>query len=95
MSIVVVEDEAHTEWQGKFPSIKDAIAELRLRADIPWDQRPNVCPCTNWKNCGRRYEVIEYDDETLPWREMRRYPVLNISASGVFWSYGLQELDTE
>ena len=78
-----------------FLSMKDAIAELRRRAAIPWDQEPNVAPCNNWRNCSRRYEVVEYDDHALPWREMRRYPLLKISASGVFWSSGLQELDTE
>jgi len=85
----------HSEWQGRFLSIKDALAELRVRAEIPWNQEPNIAPCTNWKNCGRKYEVVEFDDHALPWREIRRYPLLDISASGVSWSNHLQDLDME
>jgi len=44
MSIIVIEDEIHAEWQGKFLNMKDAITELKSRAEIPWDQRPNVAP---------------------------------------------------
>ena len=95
MSIVIIEDERHAEWQGRFLSIKEAIAELRVRADIPWDQAPNAAPCTNWKNCGRTYEIVEFDDHSSPWHEIRRYPLLDISASGVSWYGNLQELDTE
>ena len=98
-----IEDEAHAEMCGDFPSMKDALAELRRRAAIPWDQEPNVTPCNNWKTCGRRYEIvefetafdIEFEEYSLPWTELRRYPVLDIRASGVSWSSNLQELDIE
>ena len=53
----VIEDEAHAEPQGEFDSLESAIAELRRRADMPWDAAPNLPPCTNWRTCGRRYEV--------------------------------------
>jgi len=75
----------HAEQHGKFLSIEDAIAELRLRAGIPWDKKPNAAPCTNWRNCGRKYELVEYDDSSRPWKVINRIAALNVSAKGVFW----------
>lgn len=85
----VIEDEGHAEQHGEFSTIDAAIAELRHRAAIPWDQEPNAAPCVNWRNCGRRYEVVEYDDTQHPWKELRRLAVLEVSAAGVVWSDGL------
>ena len=82
----VIEDEIHADWHGQFSCIDDAMAELRRLAQIPWDQAPNSAPCMSWKTCGREYAVIEYDDSQLPWTELRRIPVFEISASGVKWS---------
>ena len=82
----VIEDEAHAEPQeGRFQTRQEAITELRRRATISWNEVPNRAPCTNWPNCGRRYELVEYDDTELPWKELSRVVVLNISASGVRW----------
>jgi hypothetical protein len=80
-----IEDERHAEPQGEFASLEDALAELRRRAQVPWDQLPNVAPCTNWRNCGRNYEVIEYDDSVGPRREIKRTAVLEVDAQGVRW----------
>jgi hypothetical protein len=80
-----IEDERHGEPHGEFASFEEAVAELRRRAQLPWDERPNVAPCTNWRNCGRNYEVVEYDDTVLPWRELRRVEFLEISAQGARW----------
>ena len=33
---------------------------LRMTPNV----KPNRASCTNWLNCGRRYELIEYDDTT-------------------------------
>lgn len=82
----VIEDEAHAEWCGKFDTYQDAFQELKRRSKIRWDQLPNVCPCTNWKNCGRRYEIIEFEDSTDPWQEIGRSLVLEISSRGASWS---------
>ena len=82
----VIEDEAHAEPQGQFQSRADALAELRRRAAIPWDQVPNVAPCTSWKTCGRHYELIEYDDSIDPWRELSRIHALEISVRGISWA---------
>lgn len=81
-----IEDERHAEPQvGEFATFEDAVAELRRRAQLPWDQQPNVAPCTNWRNCGRNYEVIEYDD-SVPWKELSRTLVLEVDAQGARWS---------
>ena len=72
----VVEDEAHSEPQGEYSTLEDAIAELRRRAALPWDEKPNIAPCTPWKSCGRRYEVVEYDAGQTRWRELQRFLVL-------------------
>jgi hypothetical protein len=81
-----IEDERHAEpQQGSFDSFEEAVVELRRRAAIPWNESPNVAPCTNWKNCGRRYEVVEYDTSSTPWKELGRVPALDISAAVVLW----------
>jgi hypothetical protein len=81
----VIEDESHAELQGEFPTFEGAVTELRRRSLLPWDETPNVAPCKSWKTCGRRYEVIEYDISTMPWKEVQRQAVLEISASGAKW----------
>jgi len=35
--------------------------------------------------CGREYLLIEYDGTQAPWKQLRRMPMLKISASGVVW----------
>jgi hypothetical protein len=80
-----IEDERHAEIVGDFSRREDAMAELRRLADVPWDQAPNAAPCTNAANCGRSYEIIEYETLENPWRELARSPTLEISASGTRW----------
>jgi hypothetical protein len=84
-STFVIEDESHAEPQGEFDTLDAAIAELKHRALIPWDAEPNVAPCVSWRTCGRRYEVVEFDSAERPWRELRRFPVLEISSRGIVW----------
>jgi hypothetical protein len=78
-------DEVHAESQSHHDTFESAITELKRMAQIPWDQEPNQAPCTSWKTCGRRYEIIEYDITTTPERPLRRVPALEISAQGVVW----------
>ena len=80
-----IEDEAHAEPQGEFETVEDALAELRRRAAVSWDVAPNVAPCTSWRTCGRRYEIVEYDASQTPWREVRRVLVLEVSVAGAKW----------
>ena len=82
----LIEDQAHAEVQeGEYPTLMAAVLELERRATIPWDQPPNLPPCTGWRTCSRDYEVIEYDSSATPWRELRRMPFLHVSAEGTRW----------
>jgi hypothetical protein len=85
----VIEDELHAESQGEFGDVAEALTELRRLAHIPWDQEPNQAPCQSWRTCGRKYELVEFDDGQTPWKELRRTLALEISASGVQWHSGL------
>ncbi len=86
LAMFLIEDERHAEQCGQFATLEAAIGELKRRAALPWDQKPNVAPCANWRDCGRAYEIVEYNDSQRPWRELRRVPVLDISATGVDWA---------
>ena len=84
----LIEDETHAEPQGEFVTYDLALAELRRRAAAPWDQPPNAAPCSSWRTCGRAYVIVEYETTTVPWREIRRLPVFEISSEGVVWAPG-------
>ena len=81
----VVEDERHCESTGTFTTFEDAVDELRRRSHVPWDDEPNRAPCVGWRTCGRTYEIVEYDDSQVPWRQLQRVRVLEISANEVRW----------
>jgi hypothetical protein len=89
----VIEDERHAEPQGQFASFAQAIAKLKQLASVPWDESPNRAPCTNWRKCGRTYEIIEYDDSYRPWKELRRAAALEISGAGVKWASDVEGTD--
>jgi hypothetical protein len=77
-----IEDELHAELQdGQFLTREDAVSELRRRAHLPWDTEPNLAPCTSWRTCGRRYELIERSDS----EEKSRSLALEISAASMQW----------
>jgi hypothetical protein len=63
----------------------EAIAELKDRAGSPWNEHPNLAPCTNWPNFGLSYELVECDVNVSPWKELSRERFLEISAAGVQW----------
>ena len=83
----VVEDEMHAEICGEYSSFEDAVTEVRRRADIPWNESPNRCPCTARKTCGRNYEVVEYDATKEPWIRLTSTPMLRLSADEVTWLF--------
>jgi hypothetical protein len=67
-----IEDELHTELQeDQFPTRQEAVAELRRRAYLPWDTAPNLAPCTSWRTCGRRYDLIQCSDSQESFRAYR------------------------
>lgn len=80
-----IEDDLHAESIGEFWTIQEAWSELRRLAGLPWDQEPNVAPCMGWEQCGRHYEIVEYDVAERPWTELRRAMVLEVSAKEVRW----------
>ena len=80
-----IEDDLHAELEGKFPSYEEAFAELERRSQLPWNEPPNQAPCVGWPTCGRIYEIVEYDSTCIPWIELRRVRILDISSNGVKW----------
>jgi hypothetical protein len=77
-----IEDELHAELQdGEFLTRQEAVAELQRRADLSWDAEPNLAPCTSWRTCGRRYELIERSGS----EEQSRTLALEVSAAGAQW----------
>jgi hypothetical protein len=81
----VIEDESHAETISEHASLAEAWRALEHLATVPWDEEPNVAPCTSWRTCGRRYEIIEYDSAQKPHKELRRLVGLEISAEGTVW----------
>jgi hypothetical protein len=81
----LIEDEIHAEPQGKFSTYDLALAEIKRRSTIPFEQSPNKCPCTNWENCERLYQIVEYNVLTIPWIELSRKDILKISPEGIQW----------
>lgn len=85
-TVFKIEDDIHCEWQpGEYDSFDSAVAELRRLADLPWHAEPNVAPCKQWRDCGRKYVIIEYDKSCVPWKQIDRTEVLEVSASGIRW----------
>jgi hypothetical protein len=84
-TLFVIEDEAHSEQCSKHATLQEAVARLEKLAALPWNEQPNVAPCTSWRTCGRRYELVEYETSNHPWKELRRTPALEVNASGVVW----------
>ena len=83
----IIEDELHAEPQdGKFHKFEDAFDELKRISKIPWNEIPNRCPCTNWQNCGRNYQIVEYDTTQTPWKELQRKNILTITAKETTWT---------
>ena len=85
MLTFVLNDEWHAEHFGEFGTKAEALVELQRLAMLPWDEAQNLAPCSNWPTCGRRYELVEYDNEVMPWRELGREPALEVSHAGVSW----------
>ena len=83
----IVYDELHAEPQkGKFDTFEAALELLKERSTIPWNEKPNKCPCSSWETCERLYHIIEYDDSIVPWKELNNQEVLTISAKEIKWN---------
>jgi hypothetical protein len=88
-----IEDELHDErMEGEFATFDGAVTELKRLAQLPWDQPPNLAPCTSWKTCGRKYVVVEC--EALPQRkEISRTCMLELDRDGPRWRTGIAASD--
>ncbi len=86
----IIEDENHAEPQeGEFSTLNEALQELQWRAASPWNKPPNRAPCTSWRTCGRRYEIVEYNTSATPWEEVQRVAALEISKACARWLVNL------
>lgn len=82
----LIQDDLHGEPFGEFETRQQAFSELRRLAAIPWNEEPNQAPCVGWLECGRNYELVEY--EKIPGhyhRQISKTLVLDISAAGIRW----------
>jgi len=86
----VIDDELHAEPVGRFRSKAEAIVELQRLAKLRWDEAPNLCPCTSWRTCSRRYRLIEYDTSRTPWKQLSNTPFLEVSAARTTWLHSRQ-----
>lgn len=84
----VIEADLHGEFFGEYITFDEAMTQLRAWALVPWDEHPNLAPCTSWQTCGRSYEIVEYDRTATPWRRIRAIPVLQVDAQGAKWAEG-------
>jgi len=80
-----IEDYRHGEAGQEFATREEAIAELRRPAAMAWDEPPNRAPCSRWRNCGRSYVIVEYDQSRTPWRQLSAIPMLDVSSEGAIW----------
>lgn len=90
-----IDDEFHADLlDGDYPTFEVALAEARILATLPWDSVPNQTPCQNWRNCGRFWEIVEFEAtdtaDMSTWDEIQRTPVLEISQAGVVWHGGFE-----
>lgn len=83
--IFVLEDDLHAEWAGEYETFELAFAEIRSRAQIPWNEKPNRAPCSSSNTCGRQYCIVAYDETTRPWTYIKSTPIVEIRAKGVRW----------
>ena len=91
MPLFVIDDDIHCDLWSTFPTFELALAELRRRAQLPWDQEPNRAPCKQWRTCGRRYVVMELENsQEIPRKVLRRDIVLKVSAGGAEWAEGFE-----
>jgi hypothetical protein len=82
----VIEDGIHGEQSGELSTLGEAWSELQRLSLVPWDEHPNKAPCTSWQNCGRKYDILEYEFEGTECRVVKRVPGLEISSRGSLWS---------
>jgi hypothetical protein len=84
-------DQIHIDYlPGQFTSLGAVVEEFHRLATVPWDQDPNLAPCTSWRTCGRIWTAGEYK---VPGRGARWLDDIweEVKANGVTWSGGLAD----
>jgi hypothetical protein len=85
MRTYIIEDEFHCNICGRYASFKEALAELKRWAELPWGEGGHVAPCQSWKTCHADYIVgVEYDALLQEGHPDPVY-VLTLSARGAEW----------
>ncbi len=76
-----IEEEMHVEPQnGEFDFFEQALECLKEFAKLLRNEKPNKCPCSDWKSCESQYQIIEYFDANIPWKEISKLNVIPVSA---------------
>jgi hypothetical protein len=78
-------EDIHCESLGDYVDLEEALAEIERLRERRGMRLPIKAPCKNWKTCGRRYEVFEYDPSKPPPNLVCPVLTLKISAKGVKW----------
>jgi hypothetical protein len=85
--VILIQDDRHSELQKtEYESFREAVAELKRRATIPFHEPPNRAPCSGWRTCGREYSLREFEKTAPPWKSLRKVVVLEVSPTGVVWN---------
>ncbi len=84
----IICDETHAEYiGGKFATFESALSDICRIAEIPFGTEPNVPPCTGWRRCRRKYQIIEFDDSQEPWQLITTTNIVTITALEINWHY--------
>lgn len=73
-------DDIHCDYTGNFETKEAGLAELDRLSKLPWDQEPNTAPCKGWKECGRKWKLIEYDGVIEPLNKERLIAVITVES---------------
>jgi len=66
-SSFTIENRNHADLMSLHESLAEAVAEPRCLPAIPWHEEPDAPPCTVWRTCRRRYEILMYETLQRPW----------------------------
>ena len=78
----IVDDQRHCQRMGQFDSYEAARLAIIGFVSNPWNEKPNRAPCSNWKKCGRHYDIIETSESGA---YLTSTPVCKIDCEGVIW----------
>lgn len=88
-----VDDDLHFDVTMPFPTVEEAMAEIRRRVALLYEHEDNESPCIS-PTCGRReYCIYKCEEGDFPFPgEGRKVHVCTISAEGVVWEDDFEEI---